>query len=306
MSRFSVLSALAAVCCAFVTASLSSAQSGTAGALTQPAITAMTVRDAPYSADAITTVTQILGDGTRVQRSVTAKVYRDSAGRTRREETVIGLASLTPAADGFQTITISDPAAGTAYTLNPRGRTALSVPLLPQLWAARGLPPRGLPAPPAGGARQGGASVGGGRSSPASAGTGKPPTFRYEPLGTWEMSGLRVTGRRTTQTISVGAIGNDRPIVITTDTWESPTLRLLVSSRHTDPRTGTVDYQLTNIHQTEPNADLFVVPAGYTVMAPSQMLPDAAVGRNQQPAAATPLRGRAGPGGRETPPTEQK
>jgi hypothetical protein len=43
------------------------------------------VKDAPYSADAVTETIQTLGDGNRIVRNSSARVYRDSAGRTRRE-----------------------------------------------------------------------------------------------------------------------------------------------------------------------------------------------------------------------------
>src|SRR5215510_6300461 len=49
------------------------------------------VKDAPYSADAVTEVIQTLGDGNRIVRNSSAKIYRDSAGRTRREESLKGL-----------------------------------------------------------------------------------------------------------------------------------------------------------------------------------------------------------------------
>jgi hypothetical protein len=288
--RFSILSA--AVCVAFGTVPVFSQSGSTATSFQQETIAAMTVRDAPYSADAVTTVSQILGDGTKVRRSVTAKVYRDSAGRTRREETVIGLASLRPAADGFKTIAISDPVSGTAYNLYPQNRTALQVLLLTELMTARRQTTRGLPAPPAAGTRQGASDISGGRRSPASEGTGEQPSLRNESLGTKELNGLTATGRRTTQTIPVGAIGNDKAIVITTDTWESPKLRILLSSRHTDPRTGVVDYELVNLQLSEPRADLFVVPAGYTIVSPFPTSPGATGGRNQQPGSTPAPRGR--------------
>jgi hypothetical protein len=85
-------------------------------------------------------------------------------------------------------------------------------------------------------------------------------------LGTRQMEGLTVTGRRTTQTIAAGEVGNDRPIGIVDETWESPDLQVVISSRHVDPRTGTVDYRLANVRRGEPPADLFVVPTGYTVV----------------------------------------
>jgi hypothetical protein len=75
-------------------------------------------------------------------------------------------------------------------------------------------------------------------------------------------------GSRTTQTIPVGQIGNDRPIVITDEAWESPELRVTVYSKHHDPRTGDVEYRLRNISRNEPPATLFQVPAGYNVIDP--------------------------------------
>jgi hypothetical protein len=73
-------------------------------------------------------------------------------------------------------------------------------------------------------------------------------------------------GRRTVTTIPVGQIGNDRPIEITDEQWESAELKLLVLSRHHDPRTGDVEYRLTNVSRAEPAFDLFTVPADYTVV----------------------------------------
>jgi hypothetical protein len=111
-------------------------------------------------------------------------------------------------------------------------------------------------------------------------------------LASKQIEGVTATGRRTTQTIPAGAIGNDRPIVITEETWQSPDLQVVVSSHHADPRTGTVDYRLTNIDRSEPAADLFMVPAGYTVIGPP-IAPLAPGG--------SPRDGGRGRGGRGTP-----
>ena len=86
------------------------------------------VTDAPFSADATTTVTQMLGDGTRIEQTTTARFYRDRAGRVRREQTILGLGGLN-AGGNMQTITIApDPTNGTAFTLDPMTRTARRVP----------------------------------------------------------------------------------------------------------------------------------------------------------------------------------
>jgi hypothetical protein len=85
-------------------------------------------------------------------------------------------------------------------------------------------------------------------------------------LGTRQMEGLTVTGRRTTETIPAGEIGNDRPIAISDEVWESAALQVVVSLRHADPRTGTLEYRLSNVVLGEPPADLFAVPSDYTVV----------------------------------------
>src|ERR1700682_6113902 len=46
------------------------------------------VKGAPYSAQAVTEVTQILSDGNRIVNTNSAAVYRDGEGRTRREQTL--------------------------------------------------------------------------------------------------------------------------------------------------------------------------------------------------------------------------
>src|SRR3954452_14593211 len=44
------------------------------------------VKNAPYSAEAVTEMTQKLADGNRIATKSTSTMYRDSEGRTRREE----------------------------------------------------------------------------------------------------------------------------------------------------------------------------------------------------------------------------
>ena len=82
------------------------------------------------------------------------------------------------------------------------------------------------------------------------------------------MEGLTVTGQRSTTTIPAGRIGNDRAIVVTDERWESPELQVLVFSRHHDPRTGDIEYQLRSVNRTEPAAELFAVPPGYVIADP--------------------------------------
>src|SRR5579863_9967257 len=66
------------------------------------------VKNAPYSADAITESTQVLGDGNSIEHRTTQKLYRDSDGRERREESVLAVGALAQT-DMPRIITISDP-----------------------------------------------------------------------------------------------------------------------------------------------------------------------------------------------------
>src|SRR5262245_11593731 len=84
------------------------------------------VRGAPYSGEGVTTTTQTLADGTRIERTVRARFYRDSEGRTRREQTILGLGDL---GGDSQVITISDPVARVSYVLDPARREARRNPL---------------------------------------------------------------------------------------------------------------------------------------------------------------------------------
>jgi hypothetical protein len=175
----------------------------------------------------------------------------------RREQTIIGLSALsTPfrtrqgvgSGDAQTMITIDpDPDDGLAFQLDVTSRTARRVPRAAALlgvnfntftinWAA---PPRVSP---------------------------QDDRTVEQSLGTRMMEGVKATGRKTTVTIPTGEIGNDRPIEVTDERWESPELQVIVYSRHSDPRTGVVEYRLTNINRLEPPLDLFTVPADYTIV----------------------------------------
>src|SRR5690242_14984546 len=69
------------------------------------------VKNAPYSADVITESTQTLSDGNHIRQSSTVKVYRDSEGRTRREQSP-NLSGLTNTTNMPPLVFIHDPVAG--------------------------------------------------------------------------------------------------------------------------------------------------------------------------------------------------
>ena len=63
-------------------------------------------------------------------------------------------------------------------------------------------------------------------------------------------------------------MGNQNPIIVTSERWYSPDLKLNLSVKNTDPMRGTNSTTLTNIRRDEPAASLFEVSSDYTVKEP--------------------------------------
>jgi hypothetical protein len=191
------------------------------------------VKGAPYSGEATTIVKLTMFDGTKMEQSVSARIFRDSAGRIRREQSLMGLDALDPSGGSNAIVLIVDPVAQVIYTLIPGSKTAMKLPMTgPQT------PP---PPPPASG------------------------DAKVTSLGTRFIDGLNAVGTRTVTTIPAGRMGNDRPIEIVDERWDSSELKVILRSTHHDPRSGDVEYTLTRIVRTEPAAELFALPKGYII-----------------------------------------
>jgi len=256
------------------------------------------VKNAPYSAEAVTENIQVLSDGNRIVNKFSSMVYRDSEGRTRREQTLKALGVIGNAQEPMQMIFINDPVAGVAYSLDSRSHTAVkSVPFKLEMgpkgiiggdgegqrFEFRVAPgvntgtmiltsPAGAPPPPPN-ARVaietqqfslGTGPVSGGMSYVFRGSASNQNTVKTD-LGKQMIEGVMAEGTRNTITIPAGEIGNERPIEIVSERWYSPELQLVVMTRHTDPRSGEMTYKLTNINRTEPARSLFEVPSDYTV-----------------------------------------
>ena len=241
------------------------------------------VKGAPYSAEAVTESVQTLGDGNRIVNRITSSVYRDSEGRTRREQTLKGLGVLGNGEEPLQTIFINDPVAGVTYSLDSRSHIARkSVPFKLEFLSKPGAPAvegqrfELKVAPPPGEGEQFALRTDGVASTFVFK-TKRPNANEVkEQLGKQIIEGVEAEGTRTTVTIAAGEIGNERPIEIVSERWYSPELQLVVMTRHSDPRMGETIYKLTNINRAEPPKSLFEVPAGYTVKEGPQLPPGVA------------------------------
>jgi hypothetical protein len=256
------------------------------------------IKGSPYSAEAVTETTQILGDGNRIVNRSTASLYRDSEGRTRREQTLKSIGGVAAGAQPLQTIMISDPVAGVSYSLDPGTRTARKSPMGSFVFQRAVAAPAGTggvnfvyntSGSETGIARSGGGTGGAVTALPGNA----PPLISYTPppasggggyqiatrdvraenankedLGTQTIEGVSATGTRVTITIPAGQIGNERPIEIVDERWYSKDLQAFVMTKHSDPRSGETVYRLTDISRTEPDRSLFQVPADYDVKEP--------------------------------------
>jgi hypothetical protein len=257
------------------------------------------IKDAPYCGEAVTEMVQTLADGNRIVRQTTAAVYRDGAGRTRRETGLTVLGPLVAGPDAARQVVITDPEAGVTYVLDATARTARRIkPFRIQLGGPQGSatagvevgvppgapppppPPPPLPPPPPG---EPGSAAAVGFSTfelpvpPPPPGADGHVMFRANPLapgakpvteslGVQLIEGVSAEGTRTVMTIPAGQIGNDRPIEIVSERWYSPELKALVLSRHVDPRFGETTYHLSNIVLGEPSASLFEVPPDFEVV----------------------------------------
>jgi hypothetical protein len=87
-------------------------------------------------------------------------------------------------------------------------------------------------------------------------------------LGTKNFDGVVAEGKGKSYTIPAGKIGNQKPIVVSSESWYAPDLQITVYSKHSDPRVGDTIYRVANLKRGEPSADLFRVPSDYTVKDP--------------------------------------
>jgi TonB family protein len=92
-----------------------------------------------------------------------------------------------------------------------------------------------------------------------------PPEITRENLGTDTIEGLAVRGTRISQTYAVGALDNDRPITIATESWYSDELKINLLTKRTDPRYGVQTVRVTELRREEPDASMFAVPQDYRV-----------------------------------------
>lgn len=244
---------------------------GTFKVLTVKPVSSQVVKGAPYSATATTETVQTLSDGNQIIRKNESKLYRDSEGRTRSEQTLATIGKWATNGKAQQIITVSDPVAGISYNLNPQTRIAhkfINLPQNPVITKSKSGPKSDdKPIPKA----EERAPIEKKRAQQQE----KPVTtsidekhakpVKKESLGKQMIEGIEAEGVRVTNTIPAGEIGNVKPIEIVEETWYSRDLQIVLLRKQRDPRSGETTYRLTNLHRSEPHHTLFELPVDYTV-----------------------------------------
>jgi hypothetical protein len=210
----------------------------------------MTVKGKPYSATQIAERRKTLTDGTNITESEPSfNVYRDSAGRTKTDRPAASPGPLTKAVENMPVIPeIFDPVSGDQYILDTGNRIAHHYKISAE--------PSQLPMKID--ARSTGKII-------QVFGTGL-PGFGGESLGTRMIDGISAEGRQMKTIFPAGMMGNEQPIVSSTETWESPELNVTLLTKNVDPRTGENIRALINISREEPDPGLFQVPVDYRVV----------------------------------------
>ena len=258
------------------------------------------VKNAPYSAEAISERQRNLADGNQIVNKGSSMSYRDSAGNTRQE--------VRNAKGELRNVTIHS-ADGATYILKPQDKTATKIAdakdigkaaadaaraRIEQLRKEGKLPTvdhdadgnviiKRVERTDREGRTQVREDVRVRVGSNASEGqvnaginvntviadafgdmqwAGKAST---KDLGTRDFDGIKAEGKLRSYEIPAGAVGNKNPITVSDESWYAPDLQVTVYSKHSDPRAGDNVYRLANIKREEPAAALFTVPSDYTV-----------------------------------------
>jgi len=222
-----------------------------------------TIAGEPFSAEEESERSQVLADGTHVSQTTRIHLYRDSQGRTRNETVP---AQALEARSPLFFVHIYDSVAKVHYTLDMQRQVA-HVMSVPGENRARPEPAQAETtdqSPPAGVGRPL-------RSATSQTGTdpANEPVRRrvsHVSLGTQTFEGIEARGMQTTMTIPEGAEGNDRPIEIVCENWESQELKLTMLSKCTDPLHGDHTTRVVSIDRSEPDASLFQVPPDFKIV----------------------------------------
>lgn len=195
------------------------------------------IADAPFTAKVVVTWNEPLVGGGVASRKYYTLVARDSQGRVRRE--MRGFVPTDSAAEPpLRSFTVLDPVSGTHTTCTKALMTCAVSAFDANLVLAKTAADRG--------------------------------NANAENLGQQTIEGLPVTGMRESASNVSGPRGSSRLVVSHTDAWYSPDLQIDLSVTRTDPQSGVVTLNVTELARGEPDSTWFAIPSAYTVKGGKQ------------------------------------
>lgn len=226
----------------------------------------------PYTAKFQITSEQTLANGTTITHESREIQVVDSEGRRLTE-------IVTPATDSMperSSFHVFDPMARTNTTWMIPGKKALVRQMAPPLEPGQARSACFSTMAPTVEMTPGAAPESGERQDMSGA-SGKIAPMMVQPkgsalttsrvdLGTQTIQGVVATGRRITTTTPAGVVGNDAPLVRTSELWNVASLGLVVRSVVDDPRNGKRTRELVELNQGEPELSAFLPPADYEIV----------------------------------------
>jgi len=196
----------------------------------------------PFTATLITEWVRYTPDGASITLLNQRRIARDAQGRLYEERWAL-VPKNGDIASRLQWIQIADAHTRTLYNCNMIARVCDLLRYDP----ARDLAAAGAP--------------------PSSSGPlpGDRGFSQTESLGNRVIAGVDTIGTRVTTTLNPGAVGNDRPVVKTSETWRSEQLAINLLSIRTDPLFGTQTFTISDLDAGPPDPQLFELPVNFPV-----------------------------------------
>lgn len=214
------------------------------------------VKNQPVAAVFESETVRLQPNGASLTTRLVTRIYRDSDGRTRREQVTLPSGATAPSPNATASVTIYDPVAGFSYSINQTARTAFRYklpPTLPQGTGFNDSVPRTVELL---------------RNDDLQTGLVRKYRLeqpRVEVLGRQQIAGVEADGRRLKFKIPAGALGNDSEVESTHEIWIARDLRMLVKSSTRNPVIGEHNLRLSSLTRAEQPIGLFEVPSDYTI-----------------------------------------
>ncbi len=200
------------------------------------------IPNAPFTATLDTEATKYAADGGTMTFVNERHIARDGQGRIYEERWLL-VPKNSNVKSTMNWIQIADPKQRTLYNCGPQKQICDLLVYDPASDLAAAAPRKGT-------------------SRTLAHGDGN---VAWEDLGNRNIAGIDTVGTRETTTMNAGTMGNDQPLTSMREYWHSDQLGINLLSIRSSPFFGKQTFTITEITAAEPDAQMFELPAGFTV-----------------------------------------